>query len=380
MFVHSERLEFLPKPGDYTSQERLDVELKRLFLPVWHLVGVKSEISRPGDFFTRELLGTPLHVRNFDGEIRTFLNVCAHRHCLLTHEARGHSPTLRCQYHGWEYKSTGETAKIPDAGCFRPFDRESARLHGFPTEVRNDLIFVALTDDPPDLDEYLGPAYRRWHDQFASNRWKLIWRWEADFASNWKIPVENTLESYHLPYLHQATFGGTYPSEKSQTHELTEQYTTLAYDINEEARLARLQERMCKRLGGECTNVYSHCHVHPHLVFTATDLYLHTQIYLPVSPTTSKTSIWYYALRGRNRGPITALVRKAVQWHGRRANRLIQLEDAGVFPDVQRGIEHTRHRGCIGTREERLFEFHNYVRKACDGASEDVAAPAEHAH
>jgi hypothetical protein len=40
---------------------------------------------------------------------------------------------------------------------------------------------------------------------------------------------------------------------------------------------------------------------------------------------------------------------------------MVQLEDAAVFRDQQRGIEAVRHRGCIGTREVRLYFFQRFV-------------------
>lgn len=79
MFVHQQQLEFLLPAERYYSPEHHALETERLFLPTWHLVGLKSELPRPGDFRTLDLLGCPVIVRNFDGEHRAFLNVCSHR-------------------------------------------------------------------------------------------------------------------------------------------------------------------------------------------------------------------------------------------------------------------------------------------------------------
>jgi len=370
MFVHKHQLEYLLPPETYFSQEQHDREMEGLFLPGWHMVACKSDLPNSGDFITVELLGFPLQIRNFDGEFHAFLNTCSHRHCLLTHDKRGNAPTLRCQYHGWEYNKSGNTGRIPDAGCFRPFDRENARLQKFRVDTCGDVIFVSLAESGPTLPEYLGPIYHTLEQLFA-DRWRLIWHWDQQFDCNWKIPVENTLETYHLPCVHPKTLRGVYPSEESQTHELDERFSTLRYSLaDDQPTLARLQERVVRRLGADATNFYTHHLTHPNIVFTLTDLYVHAQCYLPVSPTTSRTWVWYFSLRGSRPGIVPALIGSLVAIHGRITNPKIQAEDASIFADQQQGLEVSPHPGCLGTREERLYAFQKYVRQAC---GDDVA-------
>src|ERR671936_239996 len=145
MFVHRHQLRHLLRPDQYCSQRQYDLELQRVLLPAWHVLATKAELPRPGDF----------------------LSVCAHRHCLLTGQARGHSPTLRCQYHGWEYTREGRTGKIPDAGCFRPFDRENARLVKFRTATCGELVFVSLSAEGPSLAEHLGDYFPKMAESFG---------------------------------------------------------------------------------------------------------------------------------------------------------------------------------------------------------------------
>ena len=227
MFIHQNRLETLLKPDHYRSEAQYRREIERLFVPAWHLVGTSAELPRDGDFLTLDLLGEPVLVRNCGGEYHAFQNVCTHRHSLLTHQERGNSPRLRCQYHGWEYKPDGFTARIPEAHCFRPFDRENSRLRKFRLERCGDLLFVSLAEDGPSLREHLEPYYDLVAGRFTSPRWRPDLRWGFDSACNWKFPIENTLESYHIPCLHPHSFGGVYPSEEAQEHTLDDRYTTL---------------------------------------------------------------------------------------------------------------------------------------------------------
>ncbi|MCA9069500.1 MAG: aromatic ring-hydroxylating dioxygenase subunit alpha, partial [Planctomycetaceae bacterium] len=273
MFVHQNQLEYLLPSEAYSSESQFQLERERIFLPSWHPVATRKDLPRSGDFLTCELFGHPVLVRNFEGTLHAFQNVCAHRHCLLTHAPQGHSDKLRCQYHGWEYDETGYTNRIPDARCFRPFDRENSHLKKYRLELLGDTAFVSLTDEGPSLREFLDPHFEHLAERFSSPAWKPIYAWEYDCPSNWKVPAENTLESYHIPHLHEKSFGGIYPSEEESTHELTPDYTVLTYNSGEDPRVENWQSRFTRWLGGEVTNTYRHFHFHPHLILVTTDVF-----------------------------------------------------------------------------------------------------------
>src|SRR5436305_14220106 len=91
MFTNQMHLQHLLRPDQYTSEEQYRAELRHLFLPAWHPLATAGELARPGDFVTIDLLDTPILIRNFDGELRAFLNICPHRHSKLTAKTRGSS-------------------------------------------------------------------------------------------------------------------------------------------------------------------------------------------------------------------------------------------------------------------------------------------------
>ena len=360
MFVHQSQLAYQLVPADYSAPAQHRRELERLMLPAWHLVGSRSDLPGDGQFISRELLGQPVVVHNFQGQLKAFLNVCAHRHCRLTDLPAGRQPTLTCQYHGWEYGPDGYTRRIPDAGCFRPFDRASAHLHPLRLAECGDLVFVSLAEEGPSLESYLGECYSVLAGG-TSGPWQCIWRWEHDFPCNWKLGIENTVETYHLPQVHKKTFTGIYPSEEAQTHELEGRGSVLRYDLRESPSVTKLQRRFVWALGGKSTDIYSHYLMYPHLVFTTSDLYNHAQVYLPVTPTTSRAIVRMYSFHGARRDPWHRLLAWIVARGGRNSNQTIQLEDAAVFPALQRGVEASPHTGCLGTREERIWAFQRYI-------------------
>jgi phenylpropionate dioxygenase-like ring-hydroxylating dioxygenase large terminal subunit len=377
MFVHQEQLEYVLRPEDYTSPEVHRAEVERLFLPAWHPVALTADLPGEGDFVTLDVVGRPLLVRRVGGGLRAYLNVCSHRHCLLTDAARGTAPRIVCQYHGWEYAADGKVAKVPDGGCFKPFDRENAKLETFPVETCGDLVFVRLAATGPTLRDQLGT----WFDRVAAaftRPYACNWRYAADFACNWKIPVENTVETYHLPAVHPTTLGGFgMIPEEAQQHWLEHRSTTLVFDMGRDTPLMRQQRKVAGWLGGGTdTSAYVHHHVFPNLVFTFSDLFTYCQVYLPTGPQTSRTLAWMFSLDGTRRNPFARLIARLAARHGVRANTAIQREDASVFAATQRGLAASPFKGCIGTREERIWAFHQYLRHALGPAGHALGPAA----
>ncbi len=158
------------------------------------------DVARSGDFLTLDLFGTPVTKCAISmGNYEPCRTCATHRHCLLTHEACGHSPRMVCQYHGWEYDYDGRTGKIPSPKNFTPFDRERDRLPIYRVDTCGQLVFVSLAPQGPSLREHLG-------DMYETSR-RALWQCLAgklalapQYAAIWKIPVEITLEAYHVPF------------------------------------------------------------------------------------------------------------------------------------------------------------------------------------
>jgi phenylpropionate dioxygenase-like ring-hydroxylating dioxygenase large terminal subunit len=365
MFVHQEQLEHLLAPRDYYDPGVHQREREALFEPGWHLLAARGELPRHGDFLTRDVLGEPVLLRNHEGALYAYRNVCGHRHCRLTGLARGHADSLRCQYHGWEYGPDGRTAKIPDARCFRPFDRDNAHLHTFRTATWGDMTFVSLADDGPSLAEFLRPLAEKGQEWLGPPfRYWRIWEW--DYAANWKVVAENTLESYHVPCLHLKTLGRPYREEDCK-HILEEGYTTL--HVRETFPwLSMMQNLLVRSLGGgKITNVYTHHHAHPHLWLIGMDVMRLVQMVWPTSPTTCRHRVWLYTLDGTRSNPWAWFVRRLLRGIVKRTSRQVLLEDVPIFAEVQRGLEASRCKGVIGTREERIYAFQKHLLGIASG-------------
>jgi phenylpropionate dioxygenase-like ring-hydroxylating dioxygenase large terminal subunit len=312
MFVNQRHLEYLLSARDYFSPEVHREEIERVLRPAWQFVGDRSELPRRGDSLALDLFGHPVTVRNDGGRYSA-------------HEAGEDGTPRACRV----------------ANC-------------------GDLLFVALTDEAPPLREFLEPFFGDFAGRFAAPAWKMRWAWEYDCPCNWKVPAENTLESYHIPALHRKTFGSLYPSEANSKHLLEERYTVLEYDSGEDPRVLRYQAPLVRWMGAEPTNMYFHRHIHPNFIAVTTDTFNYALTYIPTSPTTMRIRVRMYGFQGAKRGLLTKLLAR-VCWHfGRDMMKRIMLEDWDVFADQQRGLEVSRHKGVIGTREERIYVFHRW--------------------
>jgi phenylpropionate dioxygenase-like ring-hydroxylating dioxygenase large terminal subunit len=363
LFVNESQLEHVLMPSDYFAPEQYAAEIEHLFRGCWFVAGCKSELKHPGDFLTLELLGQPLIVRNFAGELRAFINVCAHRHCKLTHQSHGNSQQLRCQYHGWEYKADGYTAHIPDAKIFRPMDRETSRLKSIRLEVCGELVFVALDDSAPPLSEQLGQFFLLCQEWFDSS-FRFSSRWTTTAMANWKVLIENSVESYHVPMVHPTSFGVA-PDERICRHMLDERYSTFESD---EALAWRRwgQTFLVRSIGLPVTNIYKHHLAYPNLQFVNTDAVRIVIMIVPISPTSCEQRVWVFAPQGSKRNPWAWLVRTIMRRVVVFETQRVLNEDAAIFSDVQQGLEASPHRGVIGTREERVHAFQKYVKMKLD--------------
>jgi choline monooxygenase len=191
-------------PWCYTSPDYFDIEAERVFARSWNFFGRADRIPEPGDFFTVDYVGNPIIIlRDQAGSIRAFANTCRHRGTQLL-SGEGKCKTIICPYHGWSYGLDGSLKAGRGLKEIEDFDRAQNGLHEFRVGLWGGFIFVNLSDDGGSLEEWLGDL----PDQMASydsDNLVLCRRVEFDVACNWKSHIENSVEDYHVPYVHSYT-------------------------------------------------------------------------------------------------------------------------------------------------------------------------------
>lgn len=363
-------------PRDYCGEESHEREARAVFESSWLLMGLTSSISRPGQYLSGTLGSIPVLVRNFNGELVALRNVCTHRHCSLVSRPHGYSERLKCPFHGWEFGADGRTRRIPAAKNFPDFDRERFRLQSFPVECCGELIFVRATDEGPTLREWLGDLFPKFESWTTQPNWKPAMRRRNVSEVNWKIPVEISLESYHIPEVHPNSFGED-PGEEKSEHAFGNFSSSFFTSFNTPRFIDRLlkvyETFILKILGVPFTGRYEHHHVFPNLLISHTDSLTLIQRVQPLSRTSSASDIWHYARQSVRRNPFSRFTAAAWGHFTGLLTWQILKEDIGILPAIQRGEQSAVDTSLLGRCEERLFSFQKFVRD-CTGTVSPVNA------
>jgi phenylpropionate dioxygenase-like ring-hydroxylating dioxygenase large terminal subunit len=191
--------------GRFIDKDRFDLEKRKLFLERPQLIALSADLPNPDDFYATDIAGKPiLIVRNKDGEAKAFLNACRHRGVKLA-EGCGHGKGFTCPYHGWTYNNDGALISVPSRAAFEPSQLRD--LIALPTAEALGMILVH--PDPEghlDFDEFFGPM-KDYLADFEIDDYELLSAYRAPARINWKHAVDGGLEAYHVPFLHQNTFG-----------------------------------------------------------------------------------------------------------------------------------------------------------------------------
>lgn len=355
------------KPAAYFVETAHDLEVSRLFHDAWHLVGSTHGLSQCGRFQTTEILGHPILCWHRDGEIHSFLNVCVHRSAPLATEPSGQMEMLRCQAHGWQYGKDGRGRRIDDTSGGIPSETDRPRLTKLATDTCGGLVFVSLSEQPPPLQDWLGvEGHARCLDLFGGERLNNL-SLDLVVQGNWKLAVENALESYHVDTVHANTFGHAPPAE-SCTHRMYENGTAFATVEPPPASAGQRFELLMHRLiGFEHRELFEHAIYYPNVMVGRTKIYAWVMTSTPMSATTSRLRYLMFSRVPPGRRPVAwAALHLMNQAAGAYARRVI-MEDVAIMPAVQRGLSSASRppAGLISRREERVFHFQDHVATRC---------------
>lgn len=190
--------------GIYLSEDILQQERSKIFGKVWAFLVHESEIPEPGDYVTTNLGGTPLVVvRDVEGVIRTFLNVCPHRGATLVNSPAGKSRGFTCLFHQWSFDTTGKCRAVPNPEGFNDVNLSTGdfALREFRTGQKLGLIFTTLDDDAGPLEEYLGDIFANVEDVMAPYALEVFHFHRIVIPTNWKLWAATNVELYHV-WLH----------------------------------------------------------------------------------------------------------------------------------------------------------------------------------
>ena len=192
----------------YTSPEMYELERRAIFSRKWLLTTHKLRLANPGDYLKYDIAGFPfILVRDRQGNINAFHNVCRHRAFPVVTDEGGTARIFSCKYHGWSYGLNGKLAKAPGYQDLEGFDKTQNGL--FPIHVHIDIngfIWVNLdSSEEPEIaweDDFKGIDLQSRFSDFDFNDYIFDHTWEMGGAFNWKILADNYNERYHCQTAH----------------------------------------------------------------------------------------------------------------------------------------------------------------------------------
>jgi glycine betaine catabolism A len=197
----------------FVSSEIFAKEQDEIFSKAWLLVGHQSEIPKPGDYLTVELMGESLIIircsspngdtKTEEATIRAFYNVCRHRGTRLIEQKTGQIRAIQCPYHAWTYALDGRLLGAPHMEDVPGFQKADYSLNAVNLGLWEGFIFLNLSNSSPSLEKWFAPLktkFTHWNLPHLRSARRI----EYDVRANWKLIFENYSECYHCPGVHPA--------------------------------------------------------------------------------------------------------------------------------------------------------------------------------
>src|SRR5258708_4257186 len=187
----------------YNHSEMHRLELERILMPSWQIVCHINSIPKAGDYQTFDLGPESVMVlRDRDGSICGFHNVCRHRGARLL-DGSGNCPaTVICPYHGWTYRHDGGLIGMPVRESFPGLDPAEHGLRPVRTDIAFGFAFVCLAGHPPRVSTLWGTLAEELLPYRLPDLVPLAPISQETWNVDWKIAMDNYLESYHVPIGH----------------------------------------------------------------------------------------------------------------------------------------------------------------------------------
>ncbi len=198
-------------PGrHFTDPAIFELERQFVFESAWMCIGLSADVPHRGDLLPVTVFRRPLMMVRDGTDLRVFHNACSHRGALLVDHAKRSGPRIVCPYHAWAYRLNGELVSTPHVGgadrheCLA-IDPARLGLRSVRSCEWAGHVFVNLSGTAPPFEEWIRPVATRFRDiDWSELRRDPGVARQLDVAANWKIVIENFVESYHVPWVHRA--------------------------------------------------------------------------------------------------------------------------------------------------------------------------------
>jgi choline monooxygenase len=178
------------------------LDLNAVLRQSWQYAGHISQLKKVGDFFALTIAERSIVIiKDAEGAIYAYYNICKHRGGPLTNETEGNISRFKCMYHGWTYNLSGELKGIPEFSGAEKFEPCDYGLSELKLDIWQGLIFVHMGNPQIALSNLLSGIEER-ISPIALDKLELATQTVDTINCNWKLYCENYQEGYHLPHVH----------------------------------------------------------------------------------------------------------------------------------------------------------------------------------
>ncbi len=326
------------EPRLYIDPAIAEAEQRLIFERTWQLAGHVADLPQSGSYLTAHAGNQPvLVVRDDQGEVRAYRNVCRHRASQLLTGSGQCKGAIRCRYHGWTYKFDGTLIGVPEGLAFG--DRlQKSTLGLLPVRVEElcGLLFVNLDPDATPLADLVGDLPNRL-ERYRLSSLESFAPGGGEQPANWKVVADNYLEGYHVPIAHPGLMRMLdYKHYDTEVHDHWIWVEAPMRDKRSSHRIERLYTDLVEPMPGlsaEDRRIWRYVYIYPN---TAIDLYPdQVGTWQMVPDGVDRSRDVYAAYRPQTVTPRT----RAVQWLNKRVQELVTDEDIDLVAAVQSGLQ-----------------------------------------
>ena len=320
-----------------------------------------GRLPNAGDYLTSTAGSQPVLVlRDEDGELRAFRNVCRHRGSRLLSGSGQCGQAIRCRYHGWTYRTGGELIGVPEGRSIAGLDKSKLGLFPARVETLCGLVFVNLDAHAQPLAEQVAGLPERLAP-YGIEQLRPSGEWHNTQPSNWKIVLDNYNEGYHVPIAHPGLMRLLdYKRYDVEVHDGWVWFEAPLRDRPSGNLMERAYQRLVSPmpgLGEDDRRVWRYAMIYPN---TTIDLYpdqVVTWRINPDGPLRARDEAFAY------RHPRAGMRTRLAQLANNRLNTIVGNEDADLVENVQAGLE-TRdlELGPLSHREAAIAWFADRIR------------------
>lgn len=344
----------------YTDPVIFELERERVLNKTWLIAARTSQVGETGDWVSFESHGeTVVIVRQKDGSLAAFHNVCRHRGISFVPDWEGcGAKKFTCPYHGWSYDLEGKVKGVPERGDFDPEHLRGLRAKPVAVDEWGGWVFVNLAgpDEAPPLQDWIGDDIAIDLGEYKMEDMVLREVVEWDVPVSYKAIVDGFNEIYHATELHRVGAAWT-KSARDTSFWMVNEHNYMCFVPRSATRDELAEDWDHHKFA------ISHYVVFPNTVFNCNPD--HVQVFTPIPIDVDRTRFlcWELTYPGDETDPEHQeyLARAEAHWEHL---KIVVGEDIDVYQQLERTKRSSAYtENILNDRECKIGHYHDTMAR-----------------